>query len=58
MILLPSYSQTLDPLRKGATFEAQEQIMKLREAALELQDDDLALREEVKKLLARVQVET
>lgn len=34
------------------------QIMKLRETALELQEDNLALREEVKKLLARAQLET
>jgi hypothetical protein len=58
MILLPSYFQTLDPLKKGATLEAQEQIMKLREAALELQKDNLALREEVKKQFARAQMET
>lgn len=39
-----------DLLKKGATLEAQEQIMKLREAALELQEENLALREELRKL--------
>jgi hypothetical protein len=50
MIPLPSYSQIAELIKKGATLEAQEQIMKLREAALELQDENLALREENKRL--------
>jgi hypothetical protein len=33
MIPLPSYSQITELLNKGLTIEAQEQIMKLREAA-------------------------
>lgn len=50
MLPLPSYSQIAELLKKGATLEAQEQIMKLREAAIELQEENLALREENKKL--------
>jgi len=50
MIPLPSYSQIAELIKKGATLEAQEQIMKLREAALELQEENLSLREEIKKL--------
>ncbi len=50
MLPLPSYSQIAELLKKGATLEAQEQIMKLREAAMELQEENLALREENKKL--------
>jgi hypothetical protein len=50
MIPLPSYSQIADLLKKGATLEAQEQIMKLREAAIELQEENLKLREEIKRL--------
>ena len=50
MIPLPSYSMIADLLKKGATLEAQEQIMKLREAALELQEENLMLRDENKKL--------
>lgn len=47
---LPSYKDIVDLIKKGATVEAQEQIMTLREAALELQEDNLALRERVKTL--------
>ena len=36
MIPLPSYSQIAELIKKGATLEAQEQTMKLREAAIEL----------------------
>jgi hypothetical protein len=50
MIPLPSYSQIADLLKKGATLEAQEQIMKLREAAIELQEENLKLREDIKRL--------
>jgi regulator of replication initiation timing len=50
MIPLPSYSMIVELIKKGATIEAQEQIMKLREAALELQEENLALREENKRL--------
>ena len=46
MLPLPSYSQIVDLLKKGATLEAQEQIMKLREGALELQEENLKLTEE------------
>ncbi len=48
MIPIPSYSQIADLIKKGATLEAQEQIMQLREAAIELQEENLALREELK----------
>jgi hypothetical protein len=47
---LPSYKDILELIKKGATVEAQEQIMALREAALELQVDNFALRERVKSL--------
>lgn len=47
---LPSYKEIVDLIKKGATFEAQEQIMALREAAIELQEENLALRERVKVL--------
>jgi regulator of replication initiation timing len=50
MMPLPSYSQIVELIKKGATIEAQEQIMKLREAALELQEENLTLREENKRL--------
>jgi len=37
-------------LKKGATIEAQEQIMQLREAALEFQNENLSLKSTVKEL--------
>ena len=56
MIPLPSYSQIAELIKKGATLEAQEQIMKLREAAIELQEENLTLREENKKLCEEKEV--
>jgi hypothetical protein len=50
MALMPSFSEIAKSLKKGATDEAEKQILKLREAALELQEENLALREEIKKL--------
>jgi hypothetical protein len=49
MIALPSYSQIAELLKKGLTLEAQEQIMKLREAALELQGENLQLTQQVRE---------
>jgi hypothetical protein len=47
---LPSYKEIVELLKKGATVEAQEQIMALREAALTLQEENLSLRERVRAL--------
>jgi hypothetical protein len=49
-IPLPSYREIVDLLKKGATIEAQEQIMALREAALALQEENFSLREENRQL--------
>lgn len=49
MLPLPSYSQIAELLKKGLTLEAQEQIMKLREAALELQGENLELTQKVRE---------
>ena len=57
-IPLPSYSLIADLIKKGATLEAQEQIMKLREAAIELQEENLQLREENKKLREEKELST
>ena len=40
----------VDSWKKASKSEAQEQLMKLREATLELEKENLALREEIKKL--------
>jgi hypothetical protein len=43
---LPNYQDIVALIKKGATIEAQEQIMQLREAALELQNENLSLKNE------------
>src|SRR5713226_2711754 len=50
MIPLPSYSEIAESLKKGAISEAEEQILKLCQAALDLQEENLALRDEIKQL--------
>jgi hypothetical protein len=50
MVSLPSYTEIVALLKKGATLEAQERIMELREKALELQEENLSLRETVARL--------
>jgi hypothetical protein len=50
MSLLPDYKDIADLLKKGLTIEAQEKIMELRVGALELQEENLKLRELVKQL--------
>ncbi|MEJ5375979.1 MAG: hypothetical protein WHX93_05330 [bacterium] len=47
---LPTYKDIVDLIKKGATVEAQEQIMALREAALELQEQNIELRDRVRSL--------
>ena len=53
---LPSYKDIIELLKKGATVEAQEQIMALREGALMLQEENFDLREKVKTLETSLQV--
>ncbi len=36
---LPRYKEIVELVKKGATLEAQEKIIELREAALELQEE-------------------
>ena len=47
---LPTYKDIVDLLKKGATVEAQEQIMELREAVINLQDENFELRNRIRKL--------
>jgi hypothetical protein len=49
-VALPTYKDIVDLIKKGATVEAQEQIMALREGALAVQEENLLLREKVKDL--------
>jgi len=52
MSAIPTYKDIIDLIKKGATIEAQEQIMALREAAMNLQDENHMLRETLKGLEA------
>jgi len=45
--MLPKYKDIADLVKKGATVEAQEKIMELREGALELQEENLNLKSKV-----------
>lgn len=51
---LPSYKDIFELLKAGATIEAQERIMELRQAALSIQEDNTQLRNRVLELEARV----
>jgi len=52
MAILPSFSvkDVIDLMRKGSAIEAQEKIMELRQAALDLQDENAQLRERIREL--------
>lgn len=47
---LPTYKEIVDLIKKGATIEAQEKIMELREAALGLQEENFTFREKIRAL--------
>jgi len=47
---LPNYKDIIDLIKKGATLEAQQKIMQLREAAIDLQEENLVLKQRVKEL--------
>lgn len=51
---LPTYKDIVDLLKKGATIEAQEKIIELRESALELQKENMNLKHQVLELQERV----
>ena len=48
--MLPQYKDIIELLKKGSTIEAQEQILSLREAAIELQVENQELKQIIKKL--------
>jgi len=50
MIALPDYKTITNLIKKGMTLEAQEQIMVLREAAIDLKAENTALRERLSEL--------
>ena len=49
---IPNYQDIIASLRNGLTVEAREKIMELREAALSLQEENLALNQKLKQLEA------
>jgi len=55
-MVLPRHKDIVDLLKQGKTEEAQEQILALRETALELQEENVALKEKVRKLEEELRV--
>lgn len=53
--MLPKYKDIVELLKKGSTLEAQEQIMSLREGALELQEENQELKAKICELEAKLQ---
>ena len=51
---LPSYKDIAELIKKGATIEAQEKIMELRESALALQEENINLKNQILELSERV----
>lgn len=51
---LPSYTEISDLLKKGAIPEAQELIMRLREAAVQLREENDSLKEQLNQLRAKL----
>ena len=47
---IPTYKDILELIKKGATVEAQEKIMELRETALGFQEENFSLRERIRLL--------
>ena len=58
MSFIPDYKDIAELLKKGLTIEAQEKIMELRTGALEIQEENLKLRERVKKLESELALAT
>ena len=54
MAVIPSYKEIIELVKRGATIEAQEKIVELRAAALEIQEENLALRKRVGELEQRI----
>ena len=51
---LPNYKDIIDLVKTGATIEAQEKIMELRQSALAIQEKNVELQNRVLELEARV----
>jgi hypothetical protein len=53
---IPNYKDIIDLLKKGLTVEAQEKIMELRGAALELEEENVSLKRENTDLKAKLEL--
>ena len=53
---LPTYKDIVDLIKKGATVEAQERIMELREAVIELKDENSSLHQRVQPLKEELRI--
>lgn len=51
---IPSYKEIIELLKVGATIEAQEKIMGLRQSALEVQEENIELRTRILDLETQV----
>lgn len=51
---LPTYKEIIELVKAGATIEAQEKIMALRQSALDLKEENMRLRGRVSELEAEV----
>ena len=56
MSMLPKYKDIIDLIKKGSTIEAQEKIMELREAAIQLQDENQVLRDKIHLLEKELEI--
>lgn len=51
---IPNYKDILELIKTGATIEAQEKIMELRQSALELQEENIRLRTRLSELQEKI----
>lgn len=57
MAMLPKYKDIMDLIKKGATLEAQEKIMELRETALAFQEENQELKEKLREMQERLEIQ-
>ena len=58
MSSLPDYKEIVELIKSGSTAEAQEKVMALRIAALELQEENLRLKDRIRELEQRSEEKT
>jgi len=53
---IPSYTDIVDLIKKGATVEAQEKIMELREAVIALKEENVRQSERIRDLEDKIKI--